>query len=376
MSADQVDHKIHKVVLTGGPCAGKTTGQLRLSKFFENHGWKVFRVPETASILLAGGIKFDDLGPDEATKFQENLVRTMMQIEKTYFTLAKSANQDCLVICDRGVMDASAYLSPDAWEEICQKHNWLVLRFLDGRYDQVVHLVSAANGAEEFYTIEENNQRTEEIGKARELDGRCSAAWIGHSNLDLIDNSTNFDQKMHRLIRCVCTRVGIGSGFENFARNLKFLVELTDPTGLPQTADFRVVTYYLMSVGTDRQRIQKRTHNRKSIYVLTVFRPGLVEVRSQLSRKSFIAMQSQADPDHFRIQKRELCFLYQNRSFELDIYEGSGFPIRGRNIMILKIFTSMAEADVMEVVPPCIRVLEVVTDNPNYTMFGLSSKTY
>ena len=32
--------KIWKLVLTGGPCGGKTTGQARLSSFFENLGWK------------------------------------------------------------------------------------------------------------------------------------------------------------------------------------------------------------------------------------------------------------------------------------------------------------------------------------------------
>lgn len=33
--------KIWKLVLTGGPCGGKTTGQARLCTFFENLGWKV-----------------------------------------------------------------------------------------------------------------------------------------------------------------------------------------------------------------------------------------------------------------------------------------------------------------------------------------------
>ena len=35
-----------------GPCGGKTTGQAMLSTFFENLGWKVFRSPEIATILL------------------------------------------------------------------------------------------------------------------------------------------------------------------------------------------------------------------------------------------------------------------------------------------------------------------------------------
>lgn len=33
--------KIHRVVLTGGPCAGKTTSINRIKTFFENIGWRV-----------------------------------------------------------------------------------------------------------------------------------------------------------------------------------------------------------------------------------------------------------------------------------------------------------------------------------------------
>jgi hypothetical protein len=43
-----------------------------------------------------------------AYRFQENLIKTMVQIENTYFDLAAMCNKNCLVICDRGIMDASA----------------------------------------------------------------------------------------------------------------------------------------------------------------------------------------------------------------------------------------------------------------------------
>ena len=61
------------MVLTGGPCGGKTTGQTRLATFFENLGWKVYRVPETANILLSGGVNFAELTPEAAEKFQVSL---------------------------------------------------------------------------------------------------------------------------------------------------------------------------------------------------------------------------------------------------------------------------------------------------------------
>ncbi|KAF6020956.1 hypothetical protein EB796_020759 [Bugula neritina] len=118
---------IHKLVLTGGPCGGKTTGQSRLSTFFENLGWKVFRVPETATLLMSGGVKWTDLTMEQADRFQQNLIKTMMQIEQTYFDLAEMSNANCIVICDRGVMDPSActyqispsYFTPTGLKEKC-----------------------------------------------------------------------------------------------------------------------------------------------------------------------------------------------------------------------------------------------------------------
>ena len=35
-------------------------------------------------------------------------MKTMLQIEQTFFDLAENCTRDCLVICDRGIMDASA----------------------------------------------------------------------------------------------------------------------------------------------------------------------------------------------------------------------------------------------------------------------------
>jgi predicted PilT family ATPase len=42
------------VLAAGGPCAGKTTDQQRLATFFEGLGWKVYCVPETATMLIRG----------------------------------------------------------------------------------------------------------------------------------------------------------------------------------------------------------------------------------------------------------------------------------------------------------------------------------
>ncbi|KAL3191609.1 hypothetical protein MRX96_059706 [Rhipicephalus microplus] len=104
---------------------------------------------------------FPDLTPAEVERFQENLLKTMMSMEDTYFELARTSDKNCLIICDRGTMDASAFVSKEIWEKIVKAHNWHTVDLRDNRYNQIVHLVSAANGAEEFYNTEDNSCRTE-----------------------------------------------------------------------------------------------------------------------------------------------------------------------------------------------------------------------
>ena len=137
MEEDNEKLKVWRLVLTGGPCAGKTTALARLSTFFENIGWKVYRVPEAANILLSGGVNFTELTPSQTQKFQENLLKTIIQIEDTYFDLASESNRNCLVICDRGTMDASAYISSEQWNNILSKNGFDEVELRDNRYNQV-----------------------------------------------------------------------------------------------------------------------------------------------------------------------------------------------------------------------------------------------
>lgn len=56
--------------------------QDRLASFFESMGWKVFTVPEAATVLLNGGVKFAELNHQQAYQFQKDLLLTLIQIEQ------------------------------------------------------------------------------------------------------------------------------------------------------------------------------------------------------------------------------------------------------------------------------------------------------
>ncbi|PNF36857.1 TRPL translocation defect protein 14 [Cryptotermes secundus] len=372
--------RVYKVVLTGGPCGGKTTGQSRLCTFFENLGWKVFRVPETATVLLSGGIKFSDLSAEEAYKFQENLLKTMLQIENTFFALGESCTRDCLIICDRGTMDASAFISCEKWERMMGANGWNSVELRDNRYNQIIHMVSAANGAEDFYTTEDHACRSEGMELARELDYNAAAAWVGHPYFDLVDNSTDFETKICRMISSVCLKLGIDTGDRLLtnSRKLKFLVQgpLPSDSVFPPFQDFEVVHNYLQTnTPTMQARLRKRGQKGHWSYIHTIRKPKIrnqvVEVRTQLTHRDYLNMLAQKDDSHFTIFKKRRCFLVKNQYFQLDIYREPCHP-RCKGLILLETYTSSEDSSVQKSLPQFLTIVEEVTGNPLYSMFNLS----
>ncbi|KAM3963562.1 LOW QUALITY PROTEIN: TRPL translocation defect 14 [Aphomia sociella] len=381
--ANQSQKTVYKLVLTGGPCGGKTTGQSRLSTFFENLGWKVFRVPETATVLLSGGVKFADLSPDEAVKFQENLLKTMIQIENTFFELGRTCQRNCLIICDRGAMDASAFISKETWESMMSSNNWNSVELRDNRYNHIVHMVSAANGAEDFYSTEDHACRSEGVELARVLDYNAAAAWIGHPYFDVIDNSTDFDKKMNRLIACVCQKIGIDTGdrLNVNSKKRKFLVKAPLP---PDTEfpfqDFDVVHNYLQSdVRKAQVRLRKRGQKGHWSYIHTLrkFHPTngqSVEVRTQLSHRDYQNMMPQRDDAHFTIFKKRRCFIFNNQYYQLDIYRQPTHP-RCRGLVLLETYSATYDQDALiQSLPKFLTIEKEVTGDPAYSMYNLSLK--
>ncbi|XP_030558166.1 TRPL translocation defect protein 14 isoform X3 [Drosophila novamexicana] len=374
--------RVYKIVLTGGPCGGKTTGQSRLCTFFENLGWKVFRVPETATVLLSGGVKFSDLTEDEAYKFQENLIRTMVQIENTYFELGNSNTRNVLIICDRGVMDASAYISKDKWEKMMAANKWNPVEMRDNRYNQILHLVSAANGAEDFYSTEDHACRSEGVELARELDYKSAAAWVGHPYFDVIDNSTDFETKMNRMIESVCQKLGIdiGDRLQATSRKLKYLVASLPPESeFPPFQDFDVEHHYLQSTFPKVQaRLRKRGQKNHWSYIYTQRRPNIhgqnrIEVKTQLTHRDYINLLAQCDDAHYTIYKTRRCFLINNQYFQLDIYKEPGHP-RCKGLVLLETYSSLTGDALKNCMPKFLNIVKEVTGDPDYSMFNLSLK--
>ena len=141
--------QITRIVLTGGPAAGKTTLISRILKEFKSEdGWKVITVPETATELISGF----GFGPFSNVMsmedFQYFVVEDQLHKERLALRAAETVPEEkVLVIYDRAVPDDNAYVSDEHYAKVLARFG-LTPGEIMGHYDAVLHLVSCAKGAE------------------------------------------------------------------------------------------------------------------------------------------------------------------------------------------------------------------------------------
>merc|ERR1712212_530791 len=288
----------------------------------------------------------------------------MMALEDTYFSMAEKCSQNCLIIADRGVMDASAFISREAWDKILTKLSLEDIEISDNRYNHVVHLQSAAIGAEKFYTTEEHTARFEGLELARERDNNAMEAWRDHPYVDIIDNRSDFDSKMNRLVDVVVRRIGIdvGDRFSANARKVKFVINgLPGDSDFPvKFTDFQVVHHYLHSAQKEYQtRLRKRVRNGRATYTFTVRKPELqgqtVEVKQPISQRDYANLLAHRDDNHLPVFKTRRSFLYENQQYQLDIYRAPCHS-RCQGLVLLETFTTVPDDELMASLPPFLRV--------------------
>ncbi len=93
--------------------------------------------------------------------------------------MAASCGEESLILCDRGVMDGKAYISESTWQALLDEVGLSVVHLRDRRYETVIHMVTAADGAEKFYDNESNEARYETVALAKTVDENIQRAWTG-----------------------------------------------------------------------------------------------------------------------------------------------------------------------------------------------------
>ncbi len=381
---DKVINKnsIYKFVLTGGPCGGKTTAMARLQGFLKERGFRVFIVPEAATMLLLNGASFDDFSKSKCPMaFQQYVIRTQISLEDSTENYARATGEDSVILCDRGTMDGSAYMSEENFETLLIDVGIDTLTARDMRYNAVFHLVTAADGAPEFYTTANNAARSEDIQEAVNLDMKTQKAWSGHPHHFIIGNKdVTFDQKIQQLVSRIAQFVGLPSVSKDQTHKYS-LKALPDLSGI-QTQEFMVEKIMLKdedsggaiptssspsslsrkggNKGKDHpllyRFIRKRSQGSMHAYGITSVyeHPNgqEVELKQIINHRVYRQMLCLADPGRSKIIQKRSYFLFEKQSFYINEFVSPASE-KGRAFLI-------CQSEGIPVLPPFVEIDQMV----------------
>lgn len=366
MKDEERNMKISKIVITGGPCAGKSTAMSWVQNAFTQIGYTVLFVPETATELITGGVAPWTCGTN--AEYQKCQLKLQIEKENIFEQAARTMAVDkVLIVCDRGVLDNKAYMNDMEFAEAIQfiGSNEVELR---DNYDAVFHLVTAAKGAEEFYTTANNSARTETVEEAAALDDKLISAWTGHPHLRVIDNTLTFEDKMKKLIAEIALFLGEPEPYEI---ERKYLIEYPDIKWLesnPACQRIEIIQTYLNSTAGEEVRVRQRGIDGNYIYYQTIKRKvsdmKRVEIERRLSQAEYLKLLMLADTTKRQIRKTRYCLTYENQYFEIDVY-----PFWSDKA-IAEIELSDENTEI--VFPKQIKVMKEVTDDDSFKNASLA----
>jgi predicted ATPase len=175
------NHEQRRVVLTGGPGAGKTAVLELVRQAFCSH---VRVLPEAASIIFGGGFPRENDDP-----CRRAAQRAIFHVQRELEVVADN-HDPAIVLCDRGTIDGLAYWpgnAPEFWSSVNATPE---AEF--ARYAAVIHLrtPSIENGYNHANPI-----RTESAIVAANVDARLALIWAQHPCRFEIESSANFMDK-------------------------------------------------------------------------------------------------------------------------------------------------------------------------------------
>ncbi|MBM3819341.1 MAG: ATP-binding protein [Acidimicrobiia bacterium] len=180
-------HDPRRIVLTGGPGAGKTAVLELIRHGFCEH---VVVLPESAGMLFGGG--FPRNSHDVVRRAgQRAIYHVQRELEESAI-----AREPAIVLCDRGTIDGVAYWPGpgDFWEEL----GTTLDREL-ARYHAVIHLRTPPDSDYNHA----NPLRLETAREARVIDERIARAWQTHPRRFEIGAEEDFLDKAARALALI-----------------------------------------------------------------------------------------------------------------------------------------------------------------------------
>jgi len=181
-------HPAKRIVLTGGPGAGKTAVLELMRKTLCEH---VKVVPEAAGVVFGGGFPRGD-----ALEARRAAQRAIFYVQRE-LEVAVLATNAAIALCDRGTIDGFAYWPGpgELWATVGTTHAAEL-----ARYASVIHLRTPTfDGG---YN-RQNPLRLESAAEAALIDARIAGAWAEHPRRFEVPPMPDFLAKVARVVELV-----------------------------------------------------------------------------------------------------------------------------------------------------------------------------
>lgn len=178
-------HTSKRIVLTGGPGAGKTAVLELMRKTLCPH---VQILPESASIVFGGGFP-RDLALEPRRAAQRAIFYVQRELESVVLSRGVA-----IALCDRGTVDGAAYWPGpgELWPVVGTSLDEQL-----ARYDAVIHMVTPT--PENGYN-HQNPLRLESAAEASAIDARLAEVWARHPRRFVVPPMADFLAKAARVV--------------------------------------------------------------------------------------------------------------------------------------------------------------------------------
>jgi hypothetical protein len=182
--ANSVEPEVKRVVISGGPAAGKTAILDVMRRHLQD---QVAVLPEAASILFSGGF------PRPADAAGKRLVqKTIFTVQRSLEGIFALQRPDVPHICDRGGLDGAAYWPGGLGRFLGAMGTTRESEYR--RYDAVLFLETCAYDVDTYPS--DNPLRTETPAQARRIDTALREIWQDHPSFHLVSRQSNFYEKV------------------------------------------------------------------------------------------------------------------------------------------------------------------------------------
>ena len=350
------------IVLTGGPCAGKSTILAYLQEELKARGFNVFLVSETATELHQMGVAFNCY---HKSQVQGAILAMQSMKEQTLMRFAKALSPAAgrsVIICDRGIMDQQAYMDEALFDILLNDYDISRFHALH-QYTAVLHLRTAALGAEDYYTLANNSARSESLEEARFLDQCTLDVWNGTPHLRIFGNEVNFEEKKRKVLSEVCNILGVPQPLEI---ERKWLIDNDSAKEFLRNPDALVSTVSIAQVYLkDGSRLRKRSSDKSGDEVYThthktEIESGInYEIETHLTEEQYAIQLQGRDQTSNWVHKTRHMFVWQDRYWELDQFLFSGQD--EASFYMLETEFSVEEMLATVDTPPFLHVVREVT---------------